>query len=173
MSAAEALKAARAAGIRVGIDGDDLMLAASAPPPPAVLDLLSRHKAGIVTLLRPAEDGWSAEDWHVFFDERAGIAEFDGKLPRGQAEARAFACCAEEWLNRNPVRVPVAAIMATIRSCIRAAGPPGTPAGKPRPSRRCRRWGSRRLPTCQTISEKTGARDGRLGIRPACGPRPG
>jgi hypothetical protein len=106
MSAAEALKVARAAGIRVGIDGDDLMLAASAPPPPAVLDLLSRHKAGIVTLLRPAEDGWSAEDWHVFFDERAGIAEFDGGLPRGQAEARAFACCAEEWLNRNPVHSP-------------------------------------------------------------------
>jgi hypothetical protein len=106
MTAAEALKAARAAGIRVGIDGDDLMLAASAPPPPAVLDLLSRHKAGIVTLLRPAEDGWSAEDWHVFFDERAGMAEFDGGLPRGQAEARAFACCAEEWLNRNPVHSP-------------------------------------------------------------------
>lgn len=30
MSAAEALKAARAAGIRVGIDGDDLMLEACA-----------------------------------------------------------------------------------------------------------------------------------------------
>jgi hypothetical protein len=106
MSAAEALKAARAAGIRVGIDGDDLMLEAAAPPPPAVLDLLSRHKAGIVTLLRPVDDVWLAEDWHVFFDERAGIAEFDGGLPRGEAEARAFACCAEEWLNRNPVRSP-------------------------------------------------------------------
>jgi hypothetical protein len=105
MSAAEALKAALAVGIRVGVDGDDLMLEASAPPP-AVLDLLSRHKAGIDTLLRPADDGWSAEDWHVFFDERAGIAEFDGGLPRGQAEARAFARCAEEWLNRNPVRSP-------------------------------------------------------------------
>jgi hypothetical protein len=106
MSAAEALKAAFAAGIRLGVDGDALMLEASAAPLPAVLDLLSRHKASIVTLLRPADDGWSAEDWHVFFDERVGIAEFDGGLPRGQAEARAFACCAEEWLNRNPVRSP-------------------------------------------------------------------
>jgi hypothetical protein len=52
MSAAEALKAARAAGTRVGIDGDDLVLEASAPPPCAVLDLLSRHKADIVTLLQ-------------------------------------------------------------------------------------------------------------------------
>ena len=46
MSAAEALKAARAAGIELGIDGDDLVLEATAPPPAAVLDLLSRHKAG-------------------------------------------------------------------------------------------------------------------------------
>ncbi len=106
MSAAEALKAARAAGIELGIDGDDLVLEASAPPPAAVLGLLSRHKAGIVTLLRPGRDGWSAEDWQVFFDERAGIAEYDGGLPRTQAEAFAFPCCVAEWLNRNPVRSP-------------------------------------------------------------------
>ena len=106
MSAAEALKAARAAGIQLGIDGDDLVLEASAPPPPAVIDLLSRHKAEIVALLRPAEDGWSAEDWQVFFEERAGIVEFDGGLPRAEAEAQAFACCVVEWLNRNPERSP-------------------------------------------------------------------
>lgn len=106
MSAAEALRAARAAGIELGIDGDDLVLEASAPPTAAILDLLSGHKASIVALLRPDGDGWSAEDWHVFFDERAGIAEFDDGLPRGQAEARAFACCMVEWLNRNFVRSP-------------------------------------------------------------------
>jgi hypothetical protein len=32
MSAAEALKAARVAGIKLGIDGDDLVLEASASP---------------------------------------------------------------------------------------------------------------------------------------------
>jgi len=104
MSAAEALKQARAAGIRLGIDGDDLALEASAPPPAEVLDLLARHKADIVTLLRPGNDGWSGEDWRGFFEERAGIAEFDGGLPRDQAEARAFSCCVGEWLHRNPVR---------------------------------------------------------------------
>ena len=104
MNAAEALEVARAVGIRVEIDGDDLVLEASAPPQPALLDLLSHHKAGILTLLRLAANGWSAEDWQVFFDERAGIAEFDGGLSRGQAEARAFACCAVEWLNRNRMR---------------------------------------------------------------------
>jgi len=82
------------------------MLEASAPPPAAVLDLLSRHKLGIMALLRPGPDGWSAEDWQVFFDERAGIAEFDGGLPRIDAEACAFACCVVEWLNRNFVCSP-------------------------------------------------------------------
>lgn len=117
MSAAEALKAARAAGIQLGIDCDDLMLEASAPPPPAVIDLLSRHKAGIVALLRPTEDGWSAEDWQVFFDERAGIVEFDGGLPRPEAEARAFAFCVAEWLNRNPSAHHRGWIGAWPRSC--------------------------------------------------------
>jgi hypothetical protein len=57
-------------------------------------------------LLRTGRDSWSGEDWWAFFDERAGIAEFDGGLPRLEAEARAFTCCVAEWLNRNPVRSP-------------------------------------------------------------------
>ena len=58
----------------------------------------------MIALLRTWRDSWSGEDWRAFFDERAGIAEFDGGLPREQAEARAYACCVAEWLNRNPVR---------------------------------------------------------------------
>ena len=107
MSAAEALKAARAAGVELALDGDDLVLNAASAPPSAVLDALSRRKHEIVVLLRPGRDGWSAEDWQVFFDERAGIVEFDGGLPRADAEAQAFACCVVEWLNRNPERSPV------------------------------------------------------------------
>ena len=106
MSAAEALKAARAAGVELRLDGDDLALSAASAPPAAVLDALSRHKAEIVALLRPGRDGWSAEDWQAYFDERAGIAEFDGGLPRAEAEAQAFECCVVEWLNRNPVCSP-------------------------------------------------------------------
>ena len=106
LSAAEALKAARAAGIELVLDGDDLALSAASAPPAAVLDALSRHKAEIVALLRPGRDGWSAEDWQAYFDERAGIAEFDGGLSRAEAEARAFECCVVEWLNRNPARSP-------------------------------------------------------------------
>jgi hypothetical protein len=62
------------------------------------------EKFGVIALLRIGRDGWSGEDWRAFFDERAGIAEFDGGLPRQQAEARAFMCCVADWLNRNPVR---------------------------------------------------------------------
>ena len=106
MSAADALKAARAAGIQLSVDGDDLVLEAASAPSAAVLDALSRHKAEIVALLRPGRDGWSAQDFQVFFDERAGIVEFDAGLPRAEAEAQAFAGCVVEWLNRNPERSP-------------------------------------------------------------------
>ena len=108
MSAIEALKAARAAGVELALDGDDLALSAASAPPAAVLGALSRHKAEIVVLLRPGGDGWSSEDWQVYFDERAGVAEFDDGLPRAEAEARAFQCCAIEWLNRHPVCSPPA-----------------------------------------------------------------
>jgi hypothetical protein len=158
MSAAQALQVARSAGIKVRIEGDDLLLEAAGPPPAAVLDLLSHNKKGILAILRPGRDGWSAEDWHVFFDERASIAEFDGRVPRSDAEARAFACCIVEWLNRcvrRPDGASAAAIMstATIRccptasnqpgtpGCIRAAGRPGTPHGRGRPSRHSRQRG--------------------------------
>src|SRR5262249_59072702 len=63
-----------------------------------------QHKAVIVAVLRPGRDG--AEDWQVFFDERAGIIEFDGGLSHAEAEAKAFDCCVVEWLNRNPAPSP-------------------------------------------------------------------
>jgi hypothetical protein len=70
------------------------------------LPAIRQNKAVIITLLQPGEDGWSVEDWRAFFDERAGIAEFDGGLSRAEAEAGAFAHCLAEWLNRNPQHSP-------------------------------------------------------------------
>ena len=95
MSAGQPLRAARAAGIHLEVEGDDLLLEAPAPPPTAVLDALSRHKAEIVRILHPAKGGWSAEDWRLYFEERAAIAEFDGGLPRAKADV-------VTWLDRNP-----------------------------------------------------------------------
>lgn len=101
MSAAEALREARTAGIGLRVEGCDLALEADTPPPAGLLERLARHKPEIVALLRPGRDGWSVEDWQAHFDERAGIAEFDGGLPRPGAEARAFECCVVEWLKRT------------------------------------------------------------------------
>src|SRR5262245_1731751 len=104
MTAAEALHAAQAANVHVRLEGSDLVLRASAPPPAAVLDALKCHKPGIVALLRRARSNWSAADWEAFFHERAGIAEYDGGLGRWQAEALAFEQCVVEWLMRHSVR---------------------------------------------------------------------
>jgi len=104
MSAAEALKRARAADIQVWIDGEALVLEASAPPSPEVFNLLASHKTDILTLLRPGLDGWSGEDWQDLFEERAAVAEHCGRMTRQAAEASALSCCVTEWLRRNPVR---------------------------------------------------------------------
>jgi hypothetical protein len=83
MSAAQALKEARAAGVRLGIEGDDLVLEASAPPPAAVLDLLSRHKADVLRMLRPAELR-SQDASKSFADPNRFLVE----IPHGFAVAR-------------------------------------------------------------------------------------
>jgi hypothetical protein len=103
MTAAITIRQARAAGVLLRVEGDDLLLEAPARPPPRILEMLARHKPAIVLRLRPGADGWSRDDWHSYFDQRAGLAEFDAGLSRDHAEALAFSCCVPEWLNRNPV----------------------------------------------------------------------
>ena len=78
MSAATALIQARAAGIQIGLDGEDLVLEAAAPPPRGVLDLLKRHKANLLALLRRRAN-WTAEDWQVDFDWR--VAAMHHQIP--------------------------------------------------------------------------------------------
>jgi hypothetical protein len=56
MSAAEALRAARAAGVTVRSDGECLLLEANVEPPQAVLDVLVRHKHAILDLLQRQEN---------------------------------------------------------------------------------------------------------------------
>jgi hypothetical protein len=104
MSAANALAAARTAGLDLRVDGQDLVLNAPAQPPQTILDLLAQHKAGVIAILRAQGEDWPADEWRAFYDERAAIAEFDGGLSRQDAEALAHACCVTEWLNRHPVR---------------------------------------------------------------------
>src|SRR4051812_46989399 len=103
MSAREALKAARAAGIEFDVEGDDIRLQAAIRPSSNILNDLSGHKKAVLALLQRTEDGWSGEDWQTFFEERAAIAQFEGGLSLAQAEAEAFDACEVEWLNRNRI----------------------------------------------------------------------
>ena len=104
MSAAEALRLARENGVHLGVAGADLILDADREPVPQVLDAIRRHKAGIVALLTVPTGDWTAEEWRVLFDERAGIAEINGGQTRVEAEVFAFESCIVEWLNRHTVR---------------------------------------------------------------------
>ena len=47
--------------------------------------------------------GWTAEDWGAFFDERAGIREYDGRQTRQEAERPALAETIEHWRALHPM----------------------------------------------------------------------
>ena len=64
-------------------------------------DTATAVTVGASDQLEADRDVWLPEDWQVYFDERAGIAEFDGGLARAEAEARAFECYVVEWINRS------------------------------------------------------------------------
>jgi hypothetical protein len=52
MSAVQAIKAARAAGIELSVDGNSLLIDAASEPPVSVIEELLRHKLDIVGVLR-------------------------------------------------------------------------------------------------------------------------
>ena len=80
MSPDEVLPSARAVGIHLVVDGNDLLLTASAPPPPGFLDLLRDNKAEIIAALTAAKASGEdiALDWRDWYEERAAIRQFDG-----------------------------------------------------------------------------------------------
>ena len=57
MSAAETLAAAQAAGVRLGLDGTDLLIESDREPEPHLLDALRRAKPEILALLRACDTG--------------------------------------------------------------------------------------------------------------------
>ena len=101
-AAREILRSVAGLGAEIERRGDSLLVrAGNAAIPKDILSTIREHKAAILTLLRSADDGWSAEDWQALFDERAAIAEYDAGLSRPESEARAHVYCVAEWQGRH------------------------------------------------------------------------
>lgn len=69
-------------------------------PPVAHVAYVALHSDEVRT--ETPESAWTAEDWRAFFDERAGILEYDHDLSRHAAARRAFECTVVEWQNQHP-----------------------------------------------------------------------
>jgi len=102
MRAVDIVRLARVAGIRIRVEDDQLVLEAAAPPASDLVALLAKNKPAVMTYLKHKVSGWSAEEWWAYFIKVAEVAELDGGLAPREARARAYACCAAEWLVRNP-----------------------------------------------------------------------
>jgi hypothetical protein len=76
VSALALLAEATAAGLTLRAEAGRLHWRSDAPPAPDLLAKLRRHKTDLLELLTEV-------------DERAGILEFDGGVPREQADAQA------------------------------------------------------------------------------------
>jgi hypothetical protein len=100
--ALEALHEAHVAGVRVSVDGADLVLD-PAPTSPELLSHLEHHEAAIVALLHRKEDGLNALHWHALYEDCVCINETEGGLSREEAEASAFEYCYRTRLSLNPV----------------------------------------------------------------------
>jgi hypothetical protein len=57
VKAAEIIKEATAAGVRIAIEGDGLLLEATTAPPKAMIALITQHKAEIINQLRAGPAG--------------------------------------------------------------------------------------------------------------------
>ena len=103
MSATLLVHRLQRSGVALSLEGDRII----AEGPEIVLtdetiDAIRQLKPQIRQLLRSQQaNDWDTSDWKAFFDERAGILEYDHGLSRQAAERRAFECTIVEWLNQH------------------------------------------------------------------------
>jgi len=95
MTARQALLAAQGAGVRIALDGCDLVLEAAAEPPADVIALLARHKAAVVALLRETSPGSPPASPPV----SAGLA-FDPATLQAEADQRNARAAREHSTDR-------------------------------------------------------------------------
>lgn len=91
------------------IEGDETPLCNSTPRATTattatlslVIPLVSHMSHVLQDLETVTTAPWDSTAWQVYFDERAGVAEFDGGLSRDEADSMAYNCCVAEWLCQN------------------------------------------------------------------------
>jgi hypothetical protein len=110
MNASEVLDVARAAGLNLAVDGADLVLESS-DPPPAVLDLVRVHKAEIIAAITAAshasqETDDAVVDWCDWYEERVAIRRFDGGYNREEAARLAWSEAEDRWHRMHGERIP-------------------------------------------------------------------
>jgi hypothetical protein len=102
MSAVQAIKVARAAGIELSVDGNGLLIDAASEPPVSVIEELRQHKLEIVKLLR----------------SEGRLPEMPGSPERGRPECReAGVCDLPQQTTGDRSTDSFALALATIRRC--------------------------------------------------------
>jgi hypothetical protein len=97
--------ACRERKIKIYLENDRLKLSSSTEPPDEIMAAVTAHKVALKFMLK--NPAWKeAPHWRERFNERAGIAEFDGGHSRANAEQLALEDCITEWLARHPVISP-------------------------------------------------------------------
>src|SRR5262249_50306717 len=115
-SAATLIEELSGAGIAVSRIGGQLVLDG---PADRVTDaLIEKVRAWQSDILNALKE-WDLADWQAFFDEWAGIAQYEGCCSRQEAEAIAFDNCVHHWLVMNP---PDACSQQTCAYCGYARG---------------------------------------------------
>jgi hypothetical protein len=117
MTVAALLAEAREAGISFSVGDGKLKMQAKREPPadlvarikaakPALLAVLGTHNPSAHRSPAPssASDAWTPEDWRTYYLERAAIREYDGLLPRAEADRRAWRETANRWWHTNGSR---------------------------------------------------------------------
>jgi hypothetical protein len=79
VKAAEVIKKATAAGVRIAIEGDGLLLEATAPPPKTIIELITQHKAEIIDLLRSGRGGPAEETQVSWLDMTVAVENEAGR----------------------------------------------------------------------------------------------
>ena len=102
MSAASIIERVRAAGGEIKLAADGIKLRVPASLRDEVVGAVKANKNAVRHALKTETgDPWDAADYRCYYDERAGIAEFDGEMTREEAETAAFEAVVAEWLDRH------------------------------------------------------------------------